>query len=100
MTIVSFVVEGWAGCNNLPGLHDHNPRVADVLAGVCLPSALKLRKASNILSLPMWRIRVLYTEDLLLLILLERCSFCSVRYTSGTAEVSQVFSSKRADRWF
>lgn len=46
VTIVSFVVEGWAGCNILPGLHDHNPRVADVLAGACLPSALKLRRAT------------------------------------------------------
>lgn len=45
MAIVSFVVEGWAGCNILQRLHD--PRVANVLAGVCLPSALNLKNSSN-----------------------------------------------------
>lgn len=47
VTILGSAVLGWAGCTALLRLPGHNPGVANVLAGDCPPSTLKVRKVGN-----------------------------------------------------
>lgn len=47
MCLLSFAVEGWAGWTTLLRLPDHYPRLANVLAGGRLSSALKVRNVGN-----------------------------------------------------
>lgn len=92
-SLLSFAVEGWAGWTTFLRLPDHHPRLADVLAGGCLSSALKVRNMGNSAeagtggaclstfkiscSSPCWRFAAGH-----------------INYTSGTSEFSKFLAAK------
>lgn len=68
--------------------------VANVLAGVCLPSALKSKKASKGIEVGPGGGSMFSTFKISQISPCWKVVACSVKYTPGTSEVSQLFSSK------